>query len=114
MRSRIDIPASFLLSARRCYTVCMYRLVKPLRHAGRRKHDQQIAKETPIEGDLTLSMCSGSFDLKLARVEDSRQEPILPVLHDARLTTMHGNKMLFWGIERNPQTGAEHVQESSS
>jgi hypothetical protein len=88
-------------------------MVKVLRDNGRRKHDQQIAKESPTEGDLTLALCSGSFDLKLAKLEDSRQEPILQVLRDARLTTMHGNKMLFWGIERNPQTGAEYVQEWS-
>lgn len=91
----------------------MHSLVKLLRDTGSRKHDQQIAKEGAVEGDLTLALCSGRFDLKLAKVEDSRQEPILPVLHDAKLTTMHGNKMLFWGIERHPQTGAEHVQEWS-
>jgi hypothetical protein len=62
----------------------MYSLVKVLRDAGRRKHDQQIAKEDAIEGDLTLALCGGRFDLKLAKLENSRQEPLLPVLHDAK------------------------------
>lgn len=91
----------------------MYSMIKLLRDCGRRKHDQEIAKDQPIEGDLTLALCSGSFDLKLAKRDDSRQLPIIPVLHDAKLTTMHGNRMLFRGIERNPQSGAEYAQEWS-
>src|SRR5690348_10760994 len=91
----------------------MYSKVKVLRERGRRKHDHQIAKDESATGDLTLALCSGSFDLKLARPDDSRQEPVFPVLHDAKLTTMHGNKMLFRGVERDSQTGAEHVQEWS-
>jgi hypothetical protein len=88
-------------------------MVKVLRDAGRRRHDQQIAKDDPIQGDLTLALCSGSYDLKLARLDDSRQEPILPVLHNAKLATMHGNKMLFQGVERDLRSGAEYVQEWS-
>ncbi|SFD83036.1 hypothetical protein SAMN05216204_1403 [Massilia yuzhufengensis] len=42
-------------------------------------------------------------------------EPLLPVLYDARLTTMHGTKMLFKGEER-PQgdAGPAYIQEWSA
>jgi hypothetical protein len=42
----------------------------------------------------------------------SRQEPLIPVLYEARLITMHGDKMLLRGVERSPD-GAEHIQEWS-
>ena len=49
---------------------------------------------------------------KLSSDDGSRQEPIIPILFDARLVTMHSDKMLFRGIERG-EGGAEYVQEWS-
>jgi hypothetical protein len=90
----------------------MYSIVKRLRHRGIRKNDREIQCDPGTAGDMTLALCSGSFELKLAADDGSRQEPIIPVLLDARLITMHGAKMLFRGAERGPD-GAECTQEWS-
>ena len=66
----------------------------------------------PIQGDLTLFICGGTPELKLAAPDDQQAKPLMPPLQDARLTTMHGNKMLFKGFERD-SSGAEYVQEWS-
>jgi hypothetical protein len=90
----------------------MYSIVKRLRTRGLRKHDREIQSDQGTEGDLTLAMCGAGPELKLSRDDGSRQEPIIPVLIDAKLITMHGDKMLFKGIERE-EGGAEYVQEWS-
>lgn len=90
----------------------MYSIVKRLRSCGIRKHDRDIQSDQGAAGELTLSMCGGGPEVRLARHDDSRQEPIIPVLVDAKLVTMHGDKMLFRGIERG-EDGAEFAQEWS-
>lgn len=90
----------------------MYAKVKLLRQRGLRKHDREIQSDSGTDGDMTLAMCSGGCELKLSGDDGSRLEPILPILYDARLVTMHGSKMLFRGIERGSD-GAECVQEWS-
>ncbi|KQQ86439.1 hypothetical protein [Massilia sp. Leaf139] len=90
----------------------MYSIVKRLRSRGARKHDREIQSDPGTPGDLTLTICGGAPEAKLARHDDSRQEPIIPVLNNAQLVTMHGDKMLFKGYERG-EGGAEHVQEWS-
>lgn len=61
----------------------------------------------PFIGDLTMTGCAGSYELNLAAWDDSTAKPLLPPLRDARLVTMHGNKMLFVGIERDGAVGFE-------
>jgi hypothetical protein len=90
----------------------MHSIVKRLRTRGIRKHDREIQSEPGATGDLTLSICGGAPEARLARHDDSRQEPIIPVLMDAKLVTMHSDKMLFRGVERG-EGGAEFVQEWS-
>lgn len=90
----------------------MYARVKLLRQRGIRKHDREILSDAGTDGDMSLAMSSGRYELKLSGDDGSRLEPILPVLFDARLITMHGNKMLFRGIERGAD-GAEFAQEWS-
>lgn len=90
----------------------MYSIVKRLRNRGLRKHDREIQSDQGTAGDLTLAMCGTGPELKLSSDDGSRQEPIIPVLGDAKLITMHGDKMLFKGIERG-EGGAEYVQEWS-
>lgn len=90
----------------------MYSIVKRLRTRGVRKHDREIQSDQGTAGELTLSMCGGGPEARLSRHDDSRQEPIIPVLIDAKLVTMHSDKMLFRGIERG-EGGAEYVQEWS-
>lgn len=90
----------------------MNSVIKLLRHYGRRKPDREIQSEPGTIGDLTLALCAGGCEAKLSGDDGSRQEPLIPILYEARLITMHGNKMLLRGVERSPD-GAEHVQEWS-
>jgi hypothetical protein len=90
----------------------MYSIVKRLRTRGIRKHDREIQSDQGLAGDLTLAMCAAGPELKLSSDDGSRQEPIIPVLNDAKLITMHGDKMLFRGFERG-EGGAEYAQEWS-
>jgi len=90
----------------------MYSIVKRLRSGGIRKNDRDIQADPGAAGELTLSISSGGPQAKLAKHDDSRQEPIIPILTDAKLVTMHLDKMLFRGIERG-EGGAECVQEWS-
>lgn len=90
----------------------MYSVVKRLRSRGIRKHDRDIQTDPGAAGDLTLAMSGDGAKLKLSSDDGSRQEPIIPVLTDARLVTMHSDKMLFRGVERG-EDGAEYVQEWS-
>lgn len=92
----------------------MYCKVKILRHRGARRSGQEIAADTGTEGDLTLTSVGADLQLKLAATDDSQQKPLIPVLIDARLVTMHGNKMLFRGLERaGAEDGAQYLQEWS-
>ena len=77
-----------------------------------RRHEREIHSAAPAEGDLTLFICNGAPELKIAAKDDQQANPLIPPLIDARLTTMHGNKMLFRGVERDA-SGAEYVQEWS-
>lgn len=90
----------------------MYGTVKRLRNRGIRKHGREILADQGTTGDITLAMCAAGPELKLSSDDGSRQEPIIPVLNDAKLITMHGDKMLFKGYERG-EGGAEYVQEWS-
>jgi len=90
----------------------MYSKVKQLRTKGHRKHEREILSTPPTEGDLTMFYCGGVPELKLSAYNDQQAKPLIPPLLDAKLTTMHGNKMLFKGIERGSD-GAEYVQEWS-
>ena len=90
----------------------MYSIVKRLRSRGVRKHSRDIQTDQGARGDLTLALCGDGAELKLSSDDGSRQEPIIPVLLDAKLVTMHSDKMLFKGIERG-EGGAEYAQEWS-
>lgn len=90
----------------------MYSIVKQPRTRRQRKHEREILLAPPTEGDLTTFYCSGMPELKLSAHNDQQTQPLIPPLLDAKLTTMHGNKMLFKGIERGSD-GAEYVQEWS-
>ena len=72
----------------------MYSKVKLLRNRGQRRHERDILSAQSSEGDLTMVMVGGVQELKLAKHDDSTATPIIPSLLDAKLTTMHGSKML--------------------
>jgi hypothetical protein len=88
----------------------MYCKIKFLRQRGVRRNDREIAADLGAEGELTLALCGPSYELKLQARDSSRGEPIVPILYDARLTSMHGDKMLFQGIERTSDEGPHYAQ----
>jgi hypothetical protein len=92
----------------------MYVRAKQLRNGGRRRSNQEIAADDGKVGELTLASVGPSYQLNLNDPDSSVHVPLYPVLHDAKLTTMHGEGMLFKGEER-PQgdAGPAYVQEWS-
>jgi hypothetical protein len=88
----------------------MYSIVKTLRCAEKRKHEREIQADIGAIGVLTLANVGGSYTLQLTDKNDSAMAAIIPVLHDARLTTLGSSRMLFKGLERGPD-GAEWAQE---
>lgn len=92
----------------------MHGKVKRLRHQGKRLSDQDIARSQYVEGEVVVS---GLGDTTVVTISDPNSTvggSLLPQLFEARLTTMHGSKMLFKGEER-PQgdAGPAFVQEWS-
>lgn len=92
----------------------MYGKVKRLRERGARLPDRDIAAAAHVEGELTLAGLSTTVVLEVRDPNSQVGAGLFPALYDARLTTMHGNKMLFKGEER-PQgdAGPAYVQEWS-
>ncbi len=90
----------------------MYGKVKQLRERGTRLSDRDIAKAAHVEGEVTLA---GLGPTLVAQVRDPNSQVgtgLLPQLYDARLISMHGEKMLFKGEERpNGDAGPAYVQE---
>ena len=86
--------------------------VKRLRNQGKRLSDMDIARTPYVQGEVVVS---GLGDTTVVTVTDPNSTvggSLLPQLLEARLTTMHGSKMLFKGEER-PQgdAGPAYVQE---
>lgn len=92
----------------------MYGKVKRLRERGQRLSAQQVGQAPFVEGEIKVyGMGTGT----VATVTDPASqvgEPLLPILHEAKLTTMTENGMLLKGEER-PQgdAGPAYVQEWS-
>jgi len=88
--------------------------VKRLRERGQRMSDNEIARAPFVEGELRVYILGASTVATL--IDPGRQvdNELLPTLHEARLTTMHGVGMLLKGEER-PQgdKGPAYVQEWS-
>ena len=79
----------------------MYSKVKQLRRRGQKRDEREFLAADPFEGNVTMTACGGSYELNIAAWNDSSAKPLIPPLRDAKLITMHGNKMLFTGIERD-------------
>lgn len=79
----------------------MYSKVKLLRQRGARRRDQEIGADLGTAGHLTLASMGGIYQLQLyAQGDDSHQTPLVPVLFDAKIISMHGARMMFRGFER--------------
>ena len=92
----------------------MYVRAKQLRERGRRRSNHEISADEGKVGELTLASVGPSYQLNLNAPDSSVSAPLFPILHDAKLITMHGEGMLFKGEER-PQgdAGPAYVQEWS-
>jgi hypothetical protein len=92
----------------------MYVRVKQLWERGVRRPDNAIGADEGKVGELTYASVGSVYQLNLNDPESSAHAPLFPVLRDAKLTTMHGDKMLFKG-EEQPQgdAGPAYVQEWS-
>jgi hypothetical protein len=88
----------------------MYATITRLRERGKRRSDHDIQSDQGTTGDLTLASVSGVIQLNLAARNDQQMKPIVPILYQAELITMHGNSMLFRGYEKGAD-GAGYVQE---
>lgn len=51
---------------------------------------------------LKLYGIGTTLQITLSAHDDQQDKPLLPDLYDARLVTMHGNGMLFIGLELRP------------
>jgi hypothetical protein len=92
----------------------MHCKVKILRNKGVRRSDREIAADDGHEGELTLHLAGAGCELKLSADDGSIQAPVIPILYDARLVTMHSNRMLFHGIHRaGERDDAQYFQEWS-
>jgi hypothetical protein len=92
----------------------MHCKVKLLRSRGIRRMERDILSDAGAEGIATLALCGAFLELKLSAGDDSQQKPIIPILYDAKLVSMHSGKMLFRGIERiGVEEGPQFLQEWS-
>lgn len=92
----------------------MYAKVKRLRQRGTRLPDREIASAPHVEGDVTLFGLGAGYVLAVKDPNNQVSDGLFPPLHEARLVTMHGNKMLFRGEERpDGDSGPAFVQEWS-
>ncbi|PIL41931.1 hypothetical protein CR105_27025 [Massilia eurypsychrophila] len=57
--------------------------------------ERAIGADPGARGDMILVRVADRTERKLADPNDAQMKPIIPVLYHARLTTMHGNRMLF-------------------
>lgn len=86
--------------------------VKSLRNRGARLTDYQIAALIPSEGALRLHGLGTTLQITISAHDDQQGKPLIPELYDARLVSLHGNKMLFAGIERTGDPmAAQYLQE---
>lgn len=82
--------------------------VTRLRELGKRRHN--VDSDPGVAGDMTLAVVGTVTELKLADPNDQQMKPIIPILYEAQLVTLHGNSMLFRGYEKG-RDDAGHVQE---
>lgn len=92
----------------------MYGKVKRLRESGKRMSDRVIGTAPYVEGEVRVYMLGSSVMASVSDPHSQVSGPLIPDLYDARVTSMHGQRMLFKGEER-PQgdQGPAFVQEWS-
>jgi hypothetical protein len=92
----------------------MYGKVKRLRERGARLSDRDIGQAPFVQGEITLAGLGATHVLAVKDPNSQVGDSLFPRLYEARLITMHGDKMLFKGEERpHGDTGPAYVQEWS-
>jgi len=88
--------------------------VKRLRERGQRLPDQQIYAAIPVEGEIRIYGMGGATQATITDPDSQVGDPLIPILHEVRVTSMHGAGMLLKGEER-PQgdKGPAYTQEWS-
>lgn len=92
----------------------MYGRVKRLRARGKRLSDHEIASAPAVAGEVRVYGMGATMQASVTDPNRQVGDPLVPLLYEARLTTMHGPGMLLKGEER-PQgdAGPAYVQEWS-
>ncbi len=92
----------------------MFGKVKQLRRGGKRLSTHDIHRADYVEGEVRVYGLAGTIVASVSKPDSQVGDPLLPVLYDARLVSMHGTGMLFKGEER-PQgdAGPAYIQEWS-
>lgn len=76
--------------------------------------DQQIAAALPVEGELRVYGMGGTIEASVTDPSSQVGDPLIPVLYEAKLTTMQSSGMLLKGEERPAgDRGPAYVQEWS-
>jgi len=74
----------------------------------------EIGAALAVAGELRIFGLGSSTVASVADTNSQVGDPLLPILHEARVTTMHGAGMLLKGEERpEGDTGPAYVQEWS-
>ncbi len=92
----------------------MYGKVKQLRRAGKRLTTRDIQSADYVEGEVRVYGLAGVIVACVTAANSQVGDPLLPLLYDAKLVSMHDRGMLFKGEER-PQgdAGPAYIQEWS-
>lgn len=84
----------------------MYSIVKRLRIRGVRRSLRDIQADDGTLGHLTMVTVGPRRELKLhGSGDDAQQNPTIPILFDAVLISMHGQRMMVMGFERQGDQG---------
>ena len=92
----------------------MHGQVKRLRERGKRLSGHAIGAALAVAGEVRIFGLGASTVASVTDPSSQVGEPLLPLLYDARVTTMHNAGMLIKGEERpEGDTGPAYVQEWS-
>lgn len=92
----------------------MFGKVKQLRRAGKRLSTHDIQRADYVEGEVRVYCLAGAIVACVTSANSQVSDPLIPLLYDAKLVSMHDRGMLFKGEER-PQgdAGPAYIQEWS-
>lgn len=88
--------------------------MKQLRRGDKRLSTQDIQRANYFEGEVRVYGLAGAIVASVSKADSQVSDPLLPLLYDAKLVSMHDRGMLFKGEER-PQgdAGPAYIQEWS-